>query len=172
VKKALQLFTLVFIFLQLVLTARYLLFQSYIHLQKVEFRKNAAITGLCHHETIHHSELFANDSKREWKDNGKELLIAGKVYDIVGMINRGDSVVIRYITDDLESRLFCAFNKTNEQNSDSGLTVLKTFLGLQYVAGKPVFLLIESYQGFFCTLDHSFTTLAGFKTLQIKPPSC
>lgn len=68
----------------------------------------------------------------EWED-ASEFRYQGEMYDVLNVEKKGDSVLIRCLSDEKESALLKAYTDTQKQSSGSPSTILLKVLGSPYL---------------------------------------
>jgi hypothetical protein len=112
---------MILLLLMLVVGCRFLLFQSYVHSQKSEFRKISIEnrSEKLQHLMFAENDLYKNANGYEWKHHNKELVINGQFHEVLAVIKKQNGYEVIIITDNAENELFKHFfaSETNKNNS-------------------------------------------------------
>lgn len=85
---------------------------------------------------IQHEVLLAENEVR-WIDNGKEMLVDGRMFDVKQIVHQGDGTLrVTGLFDDEESSLLRQLEQNQDKNNTGGNQVLVQFFGFQ--PGLPV----------------------------------
>ena len=158
------------LFITILISCRYCLFTSYLHLQKTNFRTDLLVNHrhLAQHLILRGSRLFQNDQQIQWKENNKELVIAGIYFEVLRAADSSDCLIVDVIEDKKENKLCASFQRL--RNSGDLVNLLSAFLGFQFLPSKPYTLPppLFSQQNEFASWSKSLTD--GQVSEVLRPP--
>ncbi|MBK9284325.1 MAG: hypothetical protein IPM51_08370 [Sphingobacteriaceae bacterium] len=155
----------------------FFVYQAYIKSYKQEFRawavqeNNRAIIEL----TIPIAELFKNTALIQWVDNNHEVVLNGKLHDVLTYTVKSKNVVLKLIADEKEEflkRNFAAiYNKYDSSDSSSGLLkLLKQFLSLKFTSNDNIYSMLNVVDLFNRAKPLEQKIVAKYFLPEIKPP--
>jgi hypothetical protein len=123
---------------------------------------------------ISKADLYANTTELIWEDENKEVIIKGKLYDVIALQVNGDQIVLSLLPDfkeqDIKANYAKIFtNNSNNDNTSSLFKLLKQLISLKFTIQSfelPI-LLSDSTNSFF---QYSYLTCEGFSTKSLLPP--
>ena len=126
---------------------------------------------------IEPSELFINTSKITWVDDNKEIYYKGKLYDIVTITRKKDSVVIDALSDSKEQKLKeeFAYSYNNDavgKANNKPIKLLKQFLTLKYLGTDLVeFQFLQSSNTLCFCINYNACISKVFLNKETPPPN-
>lgn len=162
---------ILFILILVLISARFILFISYIDTQKSEFRK-ASISGHAELKTLRFkaSEIFKNTEGLRWEENNTELVLNGAYYDLKSIAVKNGIIVVILSSDEKENKSFEAFFNLNKKSNKLLFTLLQQFLNQTYLPGENVFNLKPSRSSTPINTDFLSILCQGHAHKIIKPP--
>jgi hypothetical protein len=124
----------------LVVGFKFVLFQSYVHSQKSEFRKITIENGSdkLQHLTFSDKTIYKNINGFEWKHQNKELVINGQFHEVLAVIKKQNGYEVIVIADSAENELFKHFFSTESKKDNSIALHLIQFLQLSFFENTSV----------------------------------
>ncbi len=146
----------VFIFLAvlLIIATRFILFQTYLHSKKVEFRQTSLLSQdkVIQKLAIPIENLYKDLNGIEWKDKNKEIIYKGDFYEVLKIDKNGNLAELFLVEDKQENSLFAAF-MDNSQQEDDATKCIHFFMTLNFLSSKTISL-NNIYP---CKFKHFFT---------------
>lgn len=116
--------------IMLLIGAKFIFFKSYIHFQKVQFRKSilaAPIKDLTE-IMVDETDLFKDSKGIEWKENNKEVVVRGQYHEVISIKKEGNRFRVYIIPDKAENNLFQSYftldNTSGGRDKDQWLLLL------------------------------------------------
>jgi hypothetical protein len=153
---------------------RFVFFISYVRSQKTEFRRTVIANGLHHLKRIEFpaAELYKNKNGFEWKENNRELVIDGKYFEVISVINTDNLSVVLVIEDSEENELFKKYLTLNKtiQGKYKHLTIL--FLDFSFIGTYDSIHFPSIEQNLNQQCANRYLLAQGKYREMIKPPAC
>jgi len=145
----------VFIFLAvlLIIAARFILFQTYLHSKKVEFRQKSLLRQdkVIQKLVVPIKNLYKDLNGIEWKDKNKEINYKGDFYEVLKIDKNGNLAELYLIEDKQENSLFAAFMK-DSQRQDDATKCIQFFMTLNFLSSNMI-VIGANYP---CNVSHFF----------------
>lgn len=124
--------------------------------------------------SIHPSELYSNNSKINWLDDNKEVIINDVLYDVISIKNNGTLVVLTVVDDKKEKELMDTYRDRFDDfrashSSKNKPQVAKDFFSLKYLPIKTNSFLLHLDKIHF-SLNENFRVTKGHTLLLTPPP--
>lgn len=122
----------------LFIAARFTVLQSFVNLQKKQFRQTVLLEKKKELKQVVFSEdnLFKDTKNCEWKEGNKELVLNGIYHEVVSIDKKDGNYIVTIIEDKKENELFANFFTTT--NNKMQLTdCIIMILGMTFVASEP-----------------------------------
>lgn len=127
----------------------YFIYKIYLKSYKKEFRSfvNIQKQDKLESYTIPISQLYISSNVLKWEDENKEVIVDGKLYDVISLIIENDQVILALLPDFKELQLkqeFANLFNDSAKNSSPFLNLLKQMLNLKFVSNSFSFLSSDS----------------------------
>jgi hypothetical protein len=155
--------------LSLLISAKFMLYTCFQQAQKYNLRHNtlSSSTKLLTIE-LSENELFKNTKGREWRDNGKELVINQLYYEVISIQFVHQHWYLLIKEDNFESALIALFSNDEENGADQG-TLSKLLLS-EYQLPKDYLLKVHATIHYNTWQTYSDPIAKGHLIPIIKPP--
>lgn len=125
------------IFIICLISIRFLFFIGYVQFQKSNLRaqllndKNAEIIKL----TFTENDIYQDQNGFEWKENNKELVIAGNYFEVLKTEKLNGKIIVSVLADKEEDELIKKFFDNKKTDTDFA-NLIKDFLNLAYLKAQ------------------------------------
>ncbi len=166
------LFPFLFILLICLISARFLFFVSYIHIQKAEFRKQLIVKETRDIVQFEFSEdaLFLNKNGVEWKEKNKELVVKGVYHEVVSITKKNGRVIVSAIEDKTENKLFQKYFALNKHIQHGASELIKHLLSFTYLHTPFSYEFKASFQEIKPETKKTLSISSKYVLKSIKPP--
>ncbi len=152
---------------------RYVIFNSYVRVQKHEYRKKALENHIGEVRTIdcRSQDLYNNKPGFEWKKNNKEVVINGVYHEVLNIVRKGSAVKIYVIPDTEESKLFNSYF-TSDKNKDNNSSICALILNVLMMFEKESIHFTRTADRIHYNVTPEGSLPSGHTNSMIKPPAC
>ncbi|MCA6436401.1 MAG: hypothetical protein IM600_17530 [Bacteroidetes bacterium] len=134
-----QITILIFLTALLIIASKYILFQSYLHSKKVEFRQASLFSQdkIVQKLVIPIENLYKDVEGIEWKDKNKEVIYKGYFFEVIKIESKGNLAELYLVEDKQENSLFAAFIKDSTQQDDA-TKCIHFFMALNFLSSNKI----------------------------------
>jgi len=123
----------------------FFIYKIYLRSYKKEFRSfvNIQKQDKLESYTIPLNQLYVSSAVLKWEDENKEVIIEGKLYDVIALVIQNDQVILSLLPDFKELQLkqeFADLFNDSAKNSSPFLNLLKQMLNLKFESNSFSFL--------------------------------
>ena len=161
------------LFLLLGLSGSYFLFVGYLKSQKREFRRlSLQQNHIAHRQlSLDRSWYLQNANGLEWKEEGKELLVGSKYYEVLKAEFNGAQVILTLIPDKEESRLFSTYLGLQNVDPFSLPGILFQLISLLFLSLTAVSSPLPLYLGILLRKPHLLELTERYTPVRQRPPA-
>lgn len=166
-----QIGVLIFLVILLFIATRFILFQSFLHSKKVEFRQ----ATLLHPDKVFKKlviptdDLYKDLNGIEWKDNNKEVVYNGDFYEVLKIERNREVAELYLIEDKQENSLFATFMK-DSQRQDDATKCIHFFMALNFLTSNKICINTNYPSKVFHFFNYHFQSGVMVYSEIIKPP--
>jgi len=123
----------------------FFIYKIYLKSYKKEFRSfiNIQKQDKLEFYTIPLNQLYVSSAVLKWEDENKEVIIEGKLYDVIALVIQNDQVILSLLPDFKELQLkqeFANLFNDSSKNISPFLNLLKQMLNLKFESNSFSFL--------------------------------
>lgn len=171
VKRLKIILPLVFVLILVLISARFILFISFIESQKAEFRQTS-ISYPTEIKTLRFKakELFKNKAGLRWQENNTEVILNGTYYEVKTIAIKNGVIEVSLSKDEQENESFDAYFNLNKKSNKLLFTLLQLFLNQTYLSGEKSYPLTTTIASRLINTDYCSVLSQGHAHELIKPP--
>jgi hypothetical protein len=154
------------------LTARFSLFTVLMDLQKSTSRVEAIQALQVKTLRVKAGNITQNKTKVEWRENGKEICVDGKMYEVIARKNVKGDVLLYVMADTKETALYGAFAGLDDQQQKNCKDVFHLFSAIGLYLSLGYLLICVYREGLEMLFSNFYLKELRGKSLElVKPPS-
>lgn len=153
----------------------FFIYKVYLRSYKKEFRSfiNSQNQDQLITYSVPKNELYISSENMTWEDDNKEVIIHGKLFDVVKTMNLHDQVILSLLPDVRELQLkkeFAELYNDSTKNSSPFMNLLKQMLSLKFV-NCVFFFQSSELSSDLSYVEFDFSIPEGIYTCPFIPPS-